>query len=168
MTISLDGFEVLCRIGGSPEAFPSIKADVARLAEALVRKQMLAKPTDLAMFQDLVGALGDDTVGLVLQTFSAEELKTLVKKLDPHNSQLKAEDAWRMEKHLLALAHRRTRPKSKPRSKVRAKGKAAAPVRAAKALRAACDPKRRAPCPLGTASMGAGDKDVRPKTRTPS
>ena len=149
MTLSLDGYDVFRRIGSNASLFPDLKAEIARLAEALVRKHLTQRPLDITGWSRIVAVLGDDTIGLVLQTLDPVALKGLVRQLDPHWTPGKSRKGTSVEKHLIDLAHKRRR-----RSR---KAPAAAKLQKeprARALRAKSDPARRAASPFGTTSMG--------------
>lgn len=84
MTLTLDGFEVLRRIGASPKAFPTLEHEVAAVAEGLVTAELLSKELDRQAFAALLDALGEDTITLVLETLTQRQLRALAKLIDPH------------------------------------------------------------------------------------
>jgi hypothetical protein len=145
MTLALDGYDILRRIGSSPEAFSGLRGTIAEVAEELVKTQLTSKNLDLATFRALVIALGDDTVSLVLQTLAADDLHAIAALLDPHHVRLAQRETSWIEGHLFDLAHYRTDPAA-PAGKRRGPGKATKPRGAGK---------RKAAIPFGTGSMGA-------------
>jgi hypothetical protein len=144
MTLALDGFDILRRIGLNAEAFGSLRSTVAEIAETLVRSQLTAKTLDVSTFRSIVIALGDDTVSLVLQTLTSDELLALARRLDPHNAKLKSRDGAWVEGHLLDLAHYRLDPAKRTVGATKRASKPAAPTQ-----------RRKAANPLGTGSMAA-------------
>ncbi|MGH6816599.1 MAG: hypothetical protein ACREC6_12940 [Hyphomicrobiaceae bacterium] len=143
MTLSLDGYDVLRRIGAHAAAFAAVKGDVAKTAEMLVKKQLKSKGTDLASLRTLVVVLGHDTLALVLETCSAGELRGFLKTFDPSCDVAKIRDSASARRHLLALAEGRIRP-------AKASAVAGKPSRWRNAL-----PKFKAASPFGTRAMGA-------------
>lgn len=84
MTLSLDGFEILRRIGASPAAFPSLEHEAAAIAETIVTTELLSKDLDRQGFAALLDALGEDTITLVLETLTQRQLRALAKSIDFH------------------------------------------------------------------------------------
>lgn len=84
MTLTLDGFEVLARIGANRQAFPLLEHEAAAIAEGLVMAELLSKDLDRGAFAALLDALGEDTIALVLETLTQRQLRALLKAIDPH------------------------------------------------------------------------------------
>lgn len=167
MTLSLDGYNVLRLIGSNAGLFRDLKAEVARLAESLLRKQLTQRTVGLPVLTEMVRIMGEDTISLVLQTLDPADLKALCRQLDPHFKVKRGKGVASLDRHLIDLAQRRVRPVrkmaagKKPAAKGKTRSGAAAPVPASKAVRTAKaatrrEPKRQAVVPLGTGSMRPG------------
>jgi hypothetical protein len=114
MSIALDGFEVLRRLGKHADVFAAVRADVDKAARALVVKCLKAKSTGINELHQIYKALGPDQFGLVLENLKDAEMKTILTRLDKHHPELKAAtSAWRRQ-HLKALAEGSSDPSSPP------------------------------------------------------
>jgi hypothetical protein len=114
MSIALDGFEILRRLGKHADAFAVVRADVDKAAGALVLKCLKAKSTGINELRGIHKALGPDQFGLVLESLRDAEVKTILTRLDKHHPELKsATQAWRRQ-HLEALADGSSDPSSPP------------------------------------------------------
>ena len=114
MPLTLDGYEVLSRIGSNAFAFPDLNDDLAKAAETFVKKQLNARTLTLDGFRALVAALGDETVLLVFEILKARQLTNLARRLDPHHPNVDDGDAAWAKRHLLDLAHGRIAPAVAP------------------------------------------------------
>lgn len=83
MTLTLDGFEVLRRIGASPAAFPNLEHEAAAIAESIVTTELLSKELDRQGFAALLDALGEDALALVVETLTQRQLRAIAKSIDP-------------------------------------------------------------------------------------
>jgi hypothetical protein len=114
MSIALDGFEVLRRLGKHADAFAVVRADVDKAAGALVLKCLKAKSTGINELREIHKALGPDQFGLVLENLKDAEMKAILTRLDKHHPELKgATSAWRRP-HMKALAEGSSDPSSPP------------------------------------------------------
>ena len=141
MSISLDGYEVMRKVGANPAAFPAIKQDLATGAETLVRKQIKHKTLDLTGLRMLSNILGEENLRLVLDLFKPKELTALLKKLDKHGSAEFADNATAARRHILDLAHSKTEPAPKP-------------IKAIKPKLPSIPKAPKAASPIGTTAMG--------------
>lgn len=115
MPLSLDGFEVLQRIGAKRELFEALKADAADAAERLIRKKLAQQPLDLNMFRALVNAVGEDTIELALQTMQTGEVRDLLERVDPNHTRSEPRRPSTATRRLLKLAHERINPNERER-----------------------------------------------------
>jgi len=142
MALDLDAFAVLRAVGAHGALFKDVKIDATKAARALVVKQIKAPATDLSELQALRRALGEETLGLVIDGMRDGEVKTMTTRLDKHNPELKAANAGWRRRHLLALANGAVDPSAK--------------TMAAKKPKAAAKPKKKAPDPLFLHDDSAG------------
>lgn len=104
MSIALDGFAVLRKLGKHAEAFAPVRSDVDKAARALVVKCLKAKSVGIDGLRDIYGALGEDQFALLLEGVTDTDVKSILTRLDKHHPEVKAGPAsWRRE-HLLAVA----------------------------------------------------------------
>ncbi len=141
MALTLDGYDVLRKIGTSPTIFPALKTELAKNAEALIKKQLKDKNLDLMGFRALGNVLGEETVALVLELSKPAEVKSLAKKIDKHWVAAVGNEGLSARRRMLDLAFGRTEPAERliqPTTKR---------VRSAPA-------KPKAASPFGTSAMG--------------
>jgi hypothetical protein len=114
MSIALDGFEVLRQMGKHREVFAAARADVDRQARAFIVKCLKAKSTDISALLEICEALGEEQIGLVLESLKDADVKSIVTRLDKHHPDLKGGSAaWRRQ-HLNALADGSSDPSAPP------------------------------------------------------
>jgi hypothetical protein len=142
MTLVLDGFEILQRIGANSKAFRGLRNSTSEVAEDLVKRALFASDMDLATFRDISTALGEDNMALVLETLPPDDLRGILRTLDPRCPRGKAKNDATIVGHILDLAHARAEPVAKAAS-----GKRARPAKQAS--------RRSASSPLGTRAMGS-------------
>lgn len=82
MTLNLDGFTVLERIGAKRDLFADIKLDVLKAAHALVGKRLKSKNLTLKDFYELREAIGETSFAHVIDGMPLKTLTSLVKKLE--------------------------------------------------------------------------------------
>lgn len=153
MSLALDAYDILRRIGSNPELFAGLRGTVAEVAEDLVKSELTAKTLDVETFRALVGALGDENVALILQTLAPADVLALARALDPQHAKARSKDVAWAERHLMDLASGRAEPvEVVPEAKSITKPKKPAGKRPAQPKPAA--PRKRA-SPFGTAAMGA-------------
>jgi hypothetical protein len=150
MTLALDAYDILRRIGSNPELFCGLRGAVAEVAEALVKKELTSKSLEIENFRALVGALGDENVALILQTLAPADVLALARALDPHQAKLRSKDAGWAERHLMELALGRSKPVAEGARGAKLKPKASKPRAAAARKKAS---------PFGTGAMGAKSGD---------
>ena len=150
MTLALDAYDILRRIGANPELFAGLRGAVAEVAESLVMKELTSKSLDVESFRALVGALGDENVALILQTLAPGDVLALARNVDPHHAKARSKDVAWAERHLMDLALGRSQPAAeRPR-----------PTKSRiKASKTAKTPARKRPTPFGTGAMGAKSDD---------
>lgn len=125
MALDVDGFAVLQAITARPDAFPDIRAEVAKTGRALVVKQLKAKGLALPGLRRVRDSLGAEPFALVVDGLTDAEAKSLVAKLDKHHPDLRIAAADWPRRHLAALATG-TEPAAKGTAKA-AEAKPAAP-----------------------------------------
>jgi hypothetical protein len=114
MTIALDGFEVLQRLGKHADVFAVVRADVDKQARALVVKCLKTKSIGFDAVREVYNVLGQEQFGLVLDGLKDAEVKTILARLDKHHPELKGgTTAWRRER-LLQLAKGSSDPSPPP------------------------------------------------------
>jgi hypothetical protein len=162
MSLALDAYDILRRIGSNPELFAGLRSSVAEVAEDLVKRELTSKSLDLETFRALVGALGEENVALIIETLEPDDVLALVRTLDPRYAKARSKDVASAERHLMDLAMgragsdaasmpaRRAKP-APPRTKSAAKKKSARKP----ASKASPATSRRRASPFGTAAMGA-------------
>lgn len=104
MSIALDGFAVLRKLGKHADVFAPVRSDVDKAARALIVKCLKAKSVGIDGLRDISSALGEDQFELVVEGLKDAEVKSMLARLDKHHPEVKAGSAaWRRE-HLLAVA----------------------------------------------------------------
>ena len=104
MSIALDGFDLLRRLGKHADAFAVVRADVDKQARALVVKCLKAKSTGLDTLREIQKALSDEPFALVVEGLKDAEVKSILTRIDKHNGDVKGETATWRRQHLGALA----------------------------------------------------------------
>ncbi len=150
MTLTLNGYDVLARIGKNPDAFSGIKSEVAAIGEALIKSELVSPEMTLARLKSLVAVLGEDATSLVLQLLSERQLQNLLTAVDPNIRQTPGPLVLWAERHLVDLAQGRKAPARAVRVKKNGNTDAKPPA-AGKATK----PKKKVAKPLGTRSMSA-------------
>jgi hypothetical protein len=135
MSIALDGFEVLRRIGKHADVFAAVRADVDKAARALVTKCLKAKSVGLEGLREIRGALGDEPFVLLVEGLKDTEVKSVLTRIDKHFADLKEGSAAARRGHLIALAAGQAEPSPPP-------AKAAKKKAAKKTTKAAAEPAR--------------------------
>jgi hypothetical protein len=124
MSIALDGFDVLRRLGAHAGIFTSIRSDVDKAARMLVVKCLKAKSVGIDALRDIQKALGDNSFELVLEGLKDGEVTSVLMRLDQHRPQLKGEaPAWRRQ-HLKSLAAGTSQPSAPPPKQAKVSNKA--------------------------------------------
>ncbi|GJE58239.1 hypothetical protein [Methylobacterium trifolii] len=133
MALDVDGYAVLKAVAAAPDAFPDIRADVAKAGRALVVKQLKAKALPLPALRRIRDILGAESFALIVDGLTDAEAKGLVTRLDKHHPDLKAASAAWHRRRIGALADR-----EEPAGKAKAAKNAKAPAaeKAPKAERA--------------------------------
>jgi hypothetical protein len=119
MSIALDGFELLRRLGEHADTFAVVRADVDKQARALVVKCLKSKSIGFDALGEIYKALGEEPFGLLLDGLKDAEVKSIVTRLDKHHPELKGgAPAWH-RKHLKALAEGTSHPSAPPAKPVK-------------------------------------------------
>jgi len=116
MALDVDGFAVLRSMGAHPEAFAAIALDVARMARALVLKQITHKETGLKIVRDIRAAVGPEAFSLITDGMSGAQIRALALKLDKHNPELKTANEGERRLHVMKLAGGVAEPMEKSKS----------------------------------------------------
>lgn len=114
MAITLDGYDILRRVGSNPSVFPALKTDLAKSAESLIKKQLKDKALNVSGLRELRSVIGDENLTLVIELTRSSELTALLKKLDKDGSPAAGGNDNDMRRHLLDLACSRQDPAAKP------------------------------------------------------
>ena len=130
MSIALDGFEVLLRLGKNANVFAAVRVDVDKAARALVVKCLKSKSVGIDALRQIQKALGGDQFELLIEGLKDAELKSMLTRLDKHHPEVKTGSAaWRRQ-HLKALADGSEAPSPPPvKAKKAAKKAKAEPAR---------------------------------------
>ncbi|MGY2053012.1 hypothetical protein [Methylobacterium sp. JK268] len=104
MALEIDGLAILCAIAEAPEAFPAIRADVAKAARILATKQLKARDMTLEGLRQMQAALGSQPLALLVEGLSDAEVRGLAARFDPHNAGLRTAGPVAQRRRFLALA----------------------------------------------------------------
>jgi hypothetical protein len=135
VALDIDVVSVLRAIEAEPALFSGVRADIAKETgkfitklRSLLVKQIKVDAGDADALRAVRRRLGADSFDLVVDGMKATDLKTIVKKLDPHNGAQKTASAEWRRRRLYALLDGSAEPAPPVRKKARASGaKAAAP-----------------------------------------
>ena len=136
MALDVDGYAVFGAIARTPDAFPDLRAELAKTARTLVVKQLKAKSLALDGLRAVHGSLGAETFALVVDGLSEAEARNLVTRTDKHHPDVKTAPLDWLRRHLAALgngAAPAAKPSAKPASEKAVKP-AAKPPKVARAL----------------------------------
>ena len=89
MALDIDGYAVLAALARSPEAFPDLRAEVAKTGRTLVVKQFKAKTLPLAGLRRIRDVLGAESFSLIVDGMTDAEVKGVLTRLDRHHPALK-------------------------------------------------------------------------------
>jgi uncharacterized protein (DUF4415 family) len=103
MSITLDGFKVLRRLGENADAFAPVRVDADKTARGLVVKCLKAKTTGIDGVRAIHQALHDKQFELIVEGLKDAEVKSLLTKIDKHHPELKTQNAQWRRRHLIAL-----------------------------------------------------------------
>lgn len=122
MALSIDSAAVLRAIADHPDAFPAIRLDLDDHARKLLGKQLKAKSTDFGLLCRIYDVVGETNMASVLDSYAANELAALVKKIDPHSPHVTvAGDPKAVRAHIAAVATGRAVLSAKPEKAARAR-----------------------------------------------
>jgi hypothetical protein len=110
----LDGFAILKSVADNAELFSDARDVVDKAALNIVMTGLKAKTFDLDCLKRTRGALGVDTLALVLQHFPDTVPKALMARIDPHHPKAGTDNANWIRSHILALASGVVNPEPKP------------------------------------------------------
>jgi hypothetical protein len=114
MPLDIDCFDVLARIGANEKIFTAVRSDAAKAARALVVKRLKAKGISAQDVRALQKAIGLEAFSLIVDGMTASELKSVLTKLDKHNSQVKEGTEASRRTLLRELAQGSADPVAKP------------------------------------------------------
>lgn len=139
-------FAALKAIAAKPALFPAAAEEARKAVNLIIRAQLAAEGTDLALLKKIRTALDGEVFAEALDGVPAAKLKTLATRLDPHAA-APADQQGRI-RHLLALADGSVQPAKAPAPTAKATGRgrrAAPPAPAPAAIPdpAPAEPKRR-------------------------
>lgn len=104
MALDVDGYAVLGAIARAPDAFPDLRAELAKTARTLVVKQLKAKGLTLDGLRRVHGSLGAEPFALVVDGLTEAEARSLVTRVDKHYPDAKTAPLDALRRHLAALA----------------------------------------------------------------
>lgn len=140
MQLDVDGLALLKAIAQTPGAFPDIREEAAKVARALVVRQLKVKTFPLSGVQQIYGILGHAAFTLVIDGLTESEARTLVSRFDPFHPDGKTAPSHWLRRQIVALA-----------------GGAAPCARGVPAKAPRAPPRAKAPVPraIGSAAFGA-------------
>lgn len=150
MTLTLDGFDILRRIGTHRALFGELKAEVAKVSEHLIRTLLTRRAMSLAAFRQIAEVLGKEALELVLESLEPADLERLADAVDPKTPRARAKPGPRVTERLMALAEASAIPDRTARRRK--------PGRKGKGRTRTAKKKTGAASPLGTASMALNGK----------
>jgi hypothetical protein len=118
MGVNVNGFAVLGAISSNPDIFKSIKPDACKAATALVLTALKEKSLDLAQVRKIHRAVGAESFDLVLDGMKDAQLRSLLKTLDKHQTEIQDSTAREQRDHLDALILGATQASPAPAKKV--------------------------------------------------
>lgn len=127
MSIALDGFAVLHRLGAHPDLFAPVRLDADKAARALVLKCLKAKSVGVEALRSIRAVIGDEAFALLLDGLKESEVKSILTRLDKHCPELKQGRPASQRQQLRALAEDLSDPSPPPPAKTTAKTPAADP-----------------------------------------
>ncbi len=128
MALSIDSHAVLRAIADHPDAFPAIQPDLDDLARKMLGKQLKAKSTDAALLAKIYRITGESNFSKFLDSYQANDLAALVKKIDPFSPHAKAGGELKEARaHIIDIAGERKLAADKPEKPVKAKATKSAP-----------------------------------------
>ena len=125
MPLRIDGLRAFEAMARHSDVFETVRADATKAAQTLIKKDL--KSVGLESLRDTRKAFGEETFGLVADEADDAILKAVLKKVDPQNKQVQAEDIGGKRQRFLALAAGHAEPLSKPTAVAGAAKKIAAP-----------------------------------------
>jgi hypothetical protein len=121
MALDVDGLAVLRSIANHASTFPDVVTEAAKVARALVTKQIKGKATTLNKLRDVRKAIGGDAFNLILDGFPDAQITTLVTKFDENHPDLKTSNPQWRRRQLGALADGSAEPAAKPKASTKQK-----------------------------------------------
>jgi hypothetical protein len=79
MSLALDGYDILRRIGANPNASSALKADLAKTAETLLKKQLKDRALSLEGYKSVLDVLGEVPMRMMLEAMTPPEILALAK-----------------------------------------------------------------------------------------
>jgi hypothetical protein len=132
MSLDIDGFSVLRSIAGHPNVFDEVAREVTATARSLVVKQIKNKTTNLKRLREIRVALEADAFNLILDGMPDPQIRSLLRKLDKHNPELRSSSPQWCRQQILALTRGSVEPatksKSSPKQKPAKRNKSAKPA----------------------------------------
>ena len=143
MALDVDGYAVLGAIARAPDAFPDLRAELAKTARTLVVKQLKAKGLTFDGLRRVHGSLGAESFALVIDGLSEADARSLVTRIDKHLPDVKTVPLDALRRHLAALgggAEPTVKPSGKTVSEKAVKPPAKPAAKTPKAARALGSP----------------------------
>lgn len=135
MALDIDGLAVLRNIAAHPAAFSEVTTEVApetaKVARALVTKQLKSKSLTLKNLRDVRKALGAETFNLILDGVADAQIKSVVAKIDKNHPDLKTSNPQWRRRQLGALADGSAESAEKVKAAPKPKGGKQTPPKAA-------------------------------------
>ncbi|SFH05877.1 hypothetical protein [Methylobacterium gossipiicola] len=104
MQLDVDGVALLRAIAQTPGAFPDIREEAAKVARALVIRQLKARTFPLAGIRQIYDILGHAAFTLVIDGLTETEARALVSRFDPRHPDGKTAPAHWLRRQIVALA----------------------------------------------------------------
>lgn len=114
MNVVIDSYRLLSAIGEHRQAFSAIDALVGKHAIAMLTAQLKHRSLELALYREIVKAVGAEPFELFLDTSDDKLLKAIAKKLDPHAAETKEGAGDDLRALLINLGAGRIEPTAQP------------------------------------------------------
>lgn len=104
MLLDVDGLVLLKAIGQTPDAFPDIREEAAKVARALVVRQLKVKTFPLGGVRQIYDVLGHAAFTLVIDGLTEVEARSLVARFDPHHPDRRTASVHWLRRQIVVLA----------------------------------------------------------------
>ena len=103
MALTIDGGAVLVAFATDADLYPTIQGDLVEFARKMLLKQLKSPSIEVESFRKIWQSAGTDNMTIMLDGMSPSELSSLMKKIDPYSSHVKAAEAQATRSHIADL-----------------------------------------------------------------